>query len=637
MCWCALSIPRLTAQGLGSYDLFTEEVVLRPLADGHVLVHFHFVQASRAADLHTAASHSRGFPRAVAELLLDTGVQRFSLTLCRGQWLSQTWGDSPAPAPPGAALTAVWNGAEDTSRRSPPLAWRRLAHGLGGLLCASLGGMAQPGEWFTPRVSLGVAPGQHTLFASLAREPVCTENLAPWLSLLPCHDAAGLAALLGSRTVTLGARHIALSMTASAHDGAPPTLTHTLTLVLRPPDGQAQQQVSLPQLLGLGVPPTACVAAQTAHVHVALPAHTPWRLDSPAAEANSTATVGTQMVVTSLDVRSDMQAMLRGTHLAWTSVAADVPPAPQPVGVMRWPAWQGAQPAAAGWWARGHLTGRGDRHRGLVLDLFRDAAAAASQSGGQGVEVSLLQVVPHWCRLHMHTLQLTADGVALLSPQLRIRPASHGRDALNIVPPRVRVPGLLDLRVAVPPQAGHVQLSVSFQVAFGRLDDFPPDVNRGIDIPPARWAIRTAEAAASNASRACLRGTPARPLHCLLTHAGVSGSGDAHGLVADDVEHSAVLYTGGLLLTLPSPDASMPFNVVCFVGTAIALLHSSLLATLTRRPGFAERAEQLRKTVEAVEKANGKPSSILGRLTRRLATLRRRSVASAPAEHAKVH
>jgi phosphatidylinositol glycan class T len=611
--------------------------VLRPLSDGHVLVHFHFVQASRAADLHTAASHSRGFPRAVAELLLDTGVQRFSLTLSRGQWLSQTWGHSPGPAPPGAALTSVWNNSTgDRSRRSP-LPWKRLAHGLGGLLCASLGGMAQPGEWFTPSVSLGVAPGQHAVWAGLAREAVCTENLAPWLSLLPCHDAAGLAALLGSRTVTLGARHIALSVTAAAPGGAAPTLTHTLTLVLRPPDGLAQQQVTLPLLLGLGVPPRqACVAAHTAHVHVALPAHTPWRLDSPAAEANSSATVGSQMVVTSLDVSSDMQAMLRETQLVWNPPAADVPSPPPPVGVMRWPAWLGAQPAAAGWWARGHLTGRGDRHRGLVLDLFQDAAAAASQADGQGVEVTLLQVVPHWCRLNMHTLQLAADGVALLSPRLRIRPASHGGDALNIVPPRVRVPGLLDLRVAVPLQTSHVQLSVSFHVAFGRLDDFPPDVNRGIDIPPARWAIRATEAAA-NASRACLRGTPMRPLHCLLTRAGVSGSGDAHGLVADAAEHSAVLYTAGLLLTLPSPDASMPFNVVCFIGTAIALLHSSLLATLTRRPGFAERAEKLRKSVEAVEKANGKPSSILRRLTRRLGTLRRRSVASAPAEHAKVH
>ncbi len=35
--------------------------------------------------------------------------------------------------------------------------------------------------------------------AVLPREAVCTENLTPWLKLLPCRDAAGLASLLANR------------------------------------------------------------------------------------------------------------------------------------------------------------------------------------------------------------------------------------------------------------------------------------------------------------------------------------------------------------------------------------------------------------------------------------------------------
>ncbi len=34
------------------------------------------------------------------------------------------------------------------------------------------------------------------LHGSLPREAVCTENLTPWLRLLPCRDVAGLGALL---------------------------------------------------------------------------------------------------------------------------------------------------------------------------------------------------------------------------------------------------------------------------------------------------------------------------------------------------------------------------------------------------------------------------------------------------------
>ncbi len=39
----------------------------------------------------------------------------------------------------------------------------------------------------------------------LPHEPVCTENVTPWLKLLPCRDAAGMAQLLANREAVLGA------------------------------------------------------------------------------------------------------------------------------------------------------------------------------------------------------------------------------------------------------------------------------------------------------------------------------------------------------------------------------------------------------------------------------------------------
>ena len=75
-----------------------------------------------------------------------------------------------------------------------------------------------------------------------------------------------------------------------------------------------------------------------------------------------------------------------------------------------------------------------------------------------------------------------------------------------------------------------------------------------------------------------------------------SGSGgDAHSL---DKE-GRVRWSGGALLSLPAPDASMPFNVVCFVCTCISLLHASLLATLTHRPGFSERKAEEEERLRA--------------------------------------
>lgn len=50
------------------------------------------------------------------------------------------------------------------------------------------------------------APGRW-LHASLPQEPVCSENLAPWLKLLPCRDAAGLPALLHRPSIYSASYH----------------------------------------------------------------------------------------------------------------------------------------------------------------------------------------------------------------------------------------------------------------------------------------------------------------------------------------------------------------------------------------------------------------------------------------------
>jgi hypothetical protein len=46
---------------------------------------------------------------------------------------------------------------------------------------------------------------QHVLYAALPQEASCTENLTPWLKLLPCRDAAGLGRLLSRRGVVFAA------------------------------------------------------------------------------------------------------------------------------------------------------------------------------------------------------------------------------------------------------------------------------------------------------------------------------------------------------------------------------------------------------------------------------------------------
>jgi hypothetical protein len=41
--------------------------------------------------------------------------------------------------------------------------------------------------------------------AQLPHEPICTENLTPWLKLLPCQGRAGTGLVLSNRSRLLGA------------------------------------------------------------------------------------------------------------------------------------------------------------------------------------------------------------------------------------------------------------------------------------------------------------------------------------------------------------------------------------------------------------------------------------------------
>lgn len=139
-----------------------------------------------------------------------------------------------------------------------------------------------------------VAPGgsSHWLFGSLPREAVCTENLTPWLKLLPCQDRQGLTQLM-DRPTLYGASFHAMNVhltvhtpqnstsspdsasssscpsglhdspssdrqckSSTAHDdaGATATLTQTLTLVVRPEQlHKADQTTSTLTQLGKAV------------------------------------------------------------------------------------------------------------------------------------------------------------------------------------------------------------------------------------------------------------------------------------------------------------------------------------------------------------------------------------------------
>jgi hypothetical protein len=93
---------------------------------------------------------------------------------------------------------------DDETVYSVDARWKGAQNALAGLFCASLGSMdalrtTAPTRAFPPLGALPRLHSPHThrlRHATLPAEHVCTENLTPFLKLLPCPANAGIAALL---------------------------------------------------------------------------------------------------------------------------------------------------------------------------------------------------------------------------------------------------------------------------------------------------------------------------------------------------------------------------------------------------------------------------------------------------------
>lgn len=108
-------------------------------------------------------------------------------------------------------------------------------------------------------------------------------------------------------------------------------------------------------------------------------------------------------------------------------------------------------------------------------------------------------------------------------------------------------PTHLEATLTVLPNSSLVLL-FEFEKLILRYTEYPPDANRGFDVPPAVFVLP--------------------PLPEL-------GS-------TTDVRERRV-YTTSTLMSLATPDFSMPYNVIILTGTVIALIFSSIVNLLVRR------------------------------------------------------
>ncbi|EFJ07737.1 hypothetical protein SELMODRAFT_133060 [Selaginella moellendorffii] len=542
---------------------FSEELLLRPLPDGNVLAHFHFASTLPPVDHYGV--HHRLFPKAIFQLVRKFRIKEMELSFTQGRWNYQRWGVGD----PIAQLAAKPVGVELTASLDVPEAevdstWGNLTHALSGLFCASINFLESPTTFLEPWFS----KSSRTRYGALPREAVCTENLTPWLKLLPCRDKAGLTTLLDRPTIYSGMYHSQRLIITSGdfdRDEEGTTLEQTLTVVLRKPavsEGLSSklQDWTLSGLFGSKLE-GKCPLATTSSVYLELEESLAKHLAGDLSKETRINFVDNRVFSLS-SAPSRVLASLSGSLLleyeAGTHSELDL-------GVT-WRAPVDWSPARGRFYTSRYLAGSGNA-RGSIVISFRanDGPSGDCYSPGieavEYVDIMILQMIPWYVRLYGHTLQVSLDGRNVefwsVVRLMRFTPAEDRK-----APAAVEIA----LRVSIATQA--VTLTIQYDKGFLHIDEHPPDANRGFDLPSAVITF---------------------PRCRVFKQFQSDDVGHSHILAVVQSQRPMQIYSEVSLMQLATPDFSMPYNVITLTCTVLALYFGSLLNALRRRIGEEER------------------------------------------------
>ena len=217
-------------------------------------------------------------------------------------------------------------------------------------------------------------------------------------------------------------------------------------------------------------------------------------------------------------------------------------------------------------YAERSFTGHG-QERGGVQTILRNPSPDTE------VEFIYMESLPWFMRIYLHTMEARIAGHShankSLVQQVYYRPALDRARGTQ-----------LEVRMRVPPDST-VFLTYDFEKSILRYTEYPPDANRGFDVAAAVITILDPRQRQDES---------------------VGGGRFA----------AYTLRTTSLLCSLPTPDFSMPYNVIIFTSTAIALAFGGMFNILVRR------------FVAADEGPEGGLGLVAGRVKARLAGLAKR-------------
>lgn len=424
-----------------------------------------------------------------------------------------------------------------------------LTNALSGLFCASLNFIdstrtTRPVMSFAPSGDHvnSTLPNLHLLHGTLPREVVCTENLTPFLKLLPCKGKAGISSLLdGHKLFDASWQSMSIDVRPLCPEGSDDCIleiNQTIDMVLDiersrrprdnpiprpirsedmkcdtskpyhsesvcfPLDEATDQDWSLSQIFGHSIKGSCLLSEEDSEsVCINVPHSRDVYTSGGAVE------------------HKDDSGYVRCFKLSDQEFEMVLPPQNlnerAPV----------EQPLL---YADRSFTGYG-QERGGVQTIFTNPASSTA------VDIVYMESLPWFMKVYLHTLKTKINGAdSDLVKDMYYRPALDRRRGTQ-----------LEIGMTIPANST-VVMTYGFEKAILRYTEYPPDANRGFDIPSAVITI-------GNSS----------------------------------------IRTTSLLLPLPTPDFSMPYNVIIFTSTVMALAFGFIFNLLVRRFVGVDEADTL--------------------------------------------
>ncbi|XP_028035044.1 GPI transamidase component PIG-T isoform X3 [Bombyx mandarina] len=503
-------------------DLFNEELFIKPLPPAHLYTYFQF---TTLVNDNLSSEHTYLAPRSLVEVLTRFQVDELHFTLTEGQWRHNHWGYPVLDAAPGAELYAWFS----SDVENVDTQWKKLSSTLAGLFCASLN-FIEDFNTITPQMALqptGAIPQNPNItsqlrYASLPREIVCTENLTPWKKLLPCESSRGLSALLNSRMIHNTNYHsigVHTRKVCSSSDCSVVSLEikQTVALVY---DSKIIRTTdwSFTKLFGQGLP-GGCPLASSSKVYVDITTNDtqPFLLSPEPEKVLLSQRGGSETKLALYTIKPENKMTTIGAKYISKKdlVLMKLPPL----------------------YFNRYVLGYGKEFGGIVTEL--------TNTFWSSIDVVVLQNAPWWLPIQLSSLRINGEAS---SEMVLARHYSPGRSRQK--------PYHLELLLRLPPKST-TKITIDFEFVFLKWQEYPPDANHGFYVGSA---IITANLPTA-------RNYTSLPGTASLFESSINAS---------KPWYPAVFRTNGVMVSLPTPDFSMPYNVICLACTVVALAFGPL-------------------------------------------------------------